>query len=816
MAEKLEVAGLDFAVYSGGAGRLWRQANVLRKGINTYKTQIHQDVLVTLNEDKYRSIVCSPAPIVPPNKELTKSLELSEMYEYCKIQVEEEESQKLRYEFEAVPELQNLDEVPKCIHNLVTKGDQKQGANFNKAAMQLAGFVKSSGFDRKIIDALVDTMAENVKSGTYNSKSKRSYHIHSQIKRAKHDPRMGFAPSYLFSTIDPCGECILCNGELDKYYGKPEGGDSEDTIDGCPVFEADKRYWVRQGKVDRSITTFLLIPISYSEVYNTNTNTAERESTTFDIVYEHLGIEKKYRRNLDERCWDNVSTFKKFISGVDNIIFRGGESDLQDLKHYVFSQDVQMGKITQVNRCGLSAYNINATGKSILVYTEPNFSINGFGEEGTHEIRGKLAAAPHTFEAADIDSNNPVHVRMAKDLCKINDSYNMAQILGWFVACHFKPHFTSCEKQFPVLGIWGNAGSGKSKTAGVMSYLHGCDFEGSDAIVTCGGSTPWSLSNYVATSTSTPRLLDEFNQSKISRPVYQKIVDLLKGCFNEQSVTKGTIGNKQQGAYVDEIRLTGPVCVMSEQFPAQEAALIQRMVVVQLSRKTRNSGGGKETWEYVYENKQELVSIAKLLVLSALKTPKKTIRHWLDHYRTLIPSESIIDSRPHFSLRVVLTGLKMYELSLKSAGIDVSEEVGQLQDALIAKLNDHIDLIAQTNNRSIVDKTIDMFAQMAVDATKSGDTRLGMVNGKAYIRDDIELLIDVEGIYGAYRIYSRNLGEPAVIRSYREFKDLVAEEHYYNGLVFNEDLGGTRDVMAFDIAKLTKKGISINLFEKVT
>ena len=589
----------------------------------------------------------------------------------------------------------------------------------------------------------------------------------------------------------------------------------ESTVDGCPVFEAEKRYWVRMGKIDRAITTFLLNPISYSEVYNSNTNTSERESTTFDIIYTHLGVEKKYRRCLDERCWDNVSTFKKSISGVDNIIFRGGESDLQDLKHYVFSQDVQMGKITQVSKCGISAYKINSTGKSVLVYTEPHFSINVFGEEGTHEVHEMIKAAPQAFKAPDIDSENPDHVKIAKELCKINDSYNMSQMLGWFVACHFKPHFMACEKQFPLLGIWGNAGSGKSKTAGVLSYLHGCDFEGGDAIITCGGSTPWSLSQYVATSTSTPRLLDEFNQAKIAKPAYMKIVDLLKGCFNEQGMTKGTISSRQQGAYVDEIRLTGPVCVMSEQFPAHEAALIQRMVVVQLSRKTREASGGAESWTYVYENRHQLISIAKLLVLSSLKTPKKTIRYWMDYYKDHLPSETVIDSRPHFSLRVVLTGLKMYELALKSAGIDVREEVETLQSALITKLNTHLESISQANNRSIVDKTIDMFAQMAVDATKSGDTKLGMVSGRAYIRDDTELLIDVEGIYGAYRIYTRNLGEPAVIRSYREFKSLVQEEYYYGGLVFNEDLGGTRDVMSFDVKKLNKKGVSVNLFEKV-
>lgn len=816
MAEKLEIAGLDFAVYSGGAGRLWRRENVVRKGINTFKVQIHQDTLVTLNEEKYKVLVSSPSTLTAARKDVSVSLPLSEMYEYCKIQVEEEEKKKSRFEFEPIPELQNLKEVPKCITNLVTKGDQKQGSNFNKAAMQLAGFIKSSGYNKQTIESLVDAMASNVTSGTYDTKKKRAYHIYSQIKRAKYDPRMGFAPSYLFSTIDPCGECILCNGELDSYYKDKNKESSEEGIDGSPVFEADNRYWVRQGKVDRPITTFLLDPVAYSEKFDANRGISERESTTFDISYEHLGEVKKYTRCLNERCWDNVSVFKKAISGIDNIIFRGGESDLQDLKHYVFSQDVQMGKITQVTRCGLATYNISATGKSILVYSEPNFSINVFGEENTHEVSDRIHSAPQAFKAKSLNWDDKDDHKIAKEICKINDSYNVAQILGWFVACHFKPHFMACEKQFPLLGLWGNAGSGKSKTAGVFAYLHGCDFEGGDAIVTCGGSTPWSLSSYVATSTSTPRILDEFNQSKIAKSHYHKIIDLLKGCWNEQSMTKGNVDTRnQKGAFVDEIRLTGPVCVLSEQFPAQEAALIQRMVIVHLSRKTRNAADpdGK-SWEYVYENRERLVRIAKHLVLSALKTPKKTIRYWMDYYRDKIPSETVLDSRPHFSVRVVLTGLKLYELALKNVGIDVKEEVKTLQDSIINKLDTHIEEIVKVNHRSVVDKTIDMFGQMAVDAVKQqGENR--MVSGKAYLRDDHELLIDVEGIYGAYRIYTRNLGEPAVIRTYREFETLVQEEKYYNGMVFCEELGGSRKVMSLDCEKMDKKGISVNLFEKV-
>lgn len=813
LAEKLEVSGLDFAVYSGGKGRLWRQENVYRKPTSTFKVQITPAQVETLTPAKYAVYVSSPAPAIPDNKVITKSLELSEMYEYCKVQVQEEEKTNSKFEFKAMPELENLAEVPECIVRLTTLGDGKTGANFNKAAMQLAGYIKSAGLAKPAIDALVSSMATNVSSGTYNSTKKRAQHIHSQLRRAKNDPRMGFSPKYLFSTIEPCGKCILCDGTLSKYDDSAKDSKkSEGDVEGSPIFESGGKYWVRQGKIDRPISTFTLTPVAYSEIYDDNTSIPERESTTVTVDYHYLGELKHYTRSIIERSWDSVSAFKKALSGIDNVSFLGGDMDLANLKHYVFSRDSEMGRITKIKSCGISSFKIQSTGKTCLVYTEPNYSINRFGEEGTHEVSKTIASPPRAFsmDVTDLDSSNESHVAIAKRLCKINDPVKMALILGWYTACHFKPHIMACEKQFPLLGIWGNAGSGKSKTASVMAYIHGCDFEGAEAIVSCGGSTPWSLRNYIATSTSTPRLIDEFNRQKI-RKHYPEIVEMLKGCFNEQSSTKGVLSARSEGAEVATTVLSGPVVVMSEQFPENEPPLIQRMVTCKLSRNSR--AGCEADWKYVYDNRKDMVPMAKAFVLASLKTPKKTIKYWMDYYYDKIPPERDMDARPHFSFRVVLTGLKMYELTLKASGIDVSEEVNHLVDSLTAHLFESQEAISQSKNRSVVDEILDTLAQMATTAAKNPMARNGMEYGSSYVRDNETLWIDAESVYGQYRMFSRSMGEVALIGTYRQFRDLLGEEDYFEYDEICEVLSETRKCIRLSIPLMRKKGLSVNLFE---
>ncbi len=387
----------------------------------------------------------------------------------------------------------------------------------------------------------------------------------------------------------------------------------------------------------------------------------------------------------------------------------------------------------------------------------------------------------------------------------------MALILGWYVACHFKPHFMAIEKQFPLLGLWGNAGSGKTKTASIMAYLHGMDYEGEHSMASCGGSTPWSLAKFISTSTSTPRLIDEFNKAKL-KSQYNKIVALFKDCFNESSHIKGQLSSSRgEGAEVSETKLTGPVVMMSEQFPTDEPPLIQRTITVKLSRRSR--AGCEDSWSYVYGHRKDLVSIAKALVDAALKTRKKTVKYWMDYYYDKIPSESRMESRPHYSFRVALTGLKMYELTLESVGIDVSKEVGELRDSLLTSLNEGVDAISQAKSRSVVDDVIDVMAQMATDARKSGRYAQGMGYGIGYIRDAEHIWVDAEATYSAYKVYMRSIGEVPVLTNYRQFRNLLGEEDYFEGEEIVEPLTRSRNCIRLNVKAMIEKGISANLFE---
>ena len=128
-----------------------------------------------------------------------------------------------------------------------------------------------------------------------------------------------------------------------------------------------------------------------------------------------------------------------------------------------------------------------------------------------------------------------------RQLLKVNKPHIVGQILGWYAACHLKVHLQSIDNQFPILNLWGNAESGKTKTASLFACLHGCDYIMEDSVMTLGGATPWGVKNFAASTTTAARLLDEFNRSKIKEANYNYFAEVMKAAWNNQTFSQGSL-----------------------------------------------------------------------------------------------------------------------------------------------------------------------------------------------------------------------------------------------------------------------------------
>lgn len=803
MAEHLDVIGLDHSVYSGGKGRMWRQPNIQRVDNNAYKVQITVDELFTLTGDSYRAYCSQPRPVIKMPKDAV-SPDLTELFVDASRQVLEAMENKENYVFEACDELAEIDHEsnpPTCLVSLLDGDNVKAGANFNRAAMNLAGYIKVAGLPDELVSKFVERISDhnNYNSATYTTKESRIQHIQQHLRRAQYDPNMGFIPSYLFSTIKPCGGCILCDGTL-SGRAKSE----QDAVIGNPIVVINDRYYVRKGEYDRLISTFVIEPTAYSILDEENEH--YRESIKVNVIYQQHETRNIIPCELNESVWNSTTNFKRAVEGIGNAVWLGTDNDLMLLKHYIFSRELDMAEISKTERIGLRV-NKNAHGK-LLVYVDDTGSLDSVGQRETHVITRHVEGMPRVFEQDDFDPNSEEQMNTLRALFEINADYKMGLMIGWFMSCHIKPHFHEYQAQFSLLNLWGNSGAGKTKTASLLSFLHANDYEGADNIASLGGTTPWAAAEHIASSSSTPRLLDEFNRSKLERSgKYSKIADMLKSAWGSQPHMRGSISGGK-GAEVVALKMSGAVCYMSEQQP-DEPPLIQRTIQVNLNRKDRDKN--PEAFKFLYMNRKFIARLAKFFVAEAVKTPLAFVRDRMEYWYDKIPDELILDSRPHYSYRQTLVGLDFMRKALEAHGVDVSVQIERAQNAVVEHLQGDIITIGREKNFSVCDRVVDFMAIIAAESKDRPASPFTYEAGKHYLVAGDKLYLDIALMFNIALRYSHSIRQDLEITSINMFKTLVTDEPYYLGL---ESVPfSARQCIVLDLNKMDQKGHDTKMFD---
>lgn len=803
IAEKLDVVGLDHAVYSGGRGRMWRQPNIQRADNGKYKVQITTDELFSITADSYAAYCSQPRPEIKLPKDAVSS-DLTELFVDCSRQILEAMENREDFIFEASEELEEVDHdnaPPACLVALLDGENVKAGANFNRAAMNLAGYAKVAGLTDEQLDKFCDRLSDhnNYNSATYTNKGSRLQHIRQHLRRAQYDPNMGFIPAFFFSTIKPCGGCLLCDGTLS---GRAKSEQS--VVEGNPVVVIGDRYYIRKGEFDRAISTFIVEPLSYTSVDESGDN--YRDSINANIVFQQHGQRHLVPCEFGESVWNSSTNFKKALEGIGNAVWLGSDNDLMLLKHFIFSRDLDMSEILKTNRIGVRV-NQSMNGK-ILVFVDPSGSIDSLGQRETHLLTSNVQGAPKTFQQEDFSPDNPEHMETLKSLFLINAPHKIALAVGWYIACHIKPHFDELENQYPILVMWGNSGSGKTKTASLLSYLHALDFEGSDNIASLGGTTAWAAAEYIASSTSTPRLLDEFNRAKLERGgKYSKIADMLKSAWGNQPHMRGALSNGK-GAEVVSLPMSGSVCVMAEQQP-DEPPLIQRSIQINLNRKERL--GNPEAFPKVYRNRKVLSRLAKIFVTDAVRTPLSFVRDRMEFWYDKIPDELILDSRPHYSYRVALTGLDFMNKALLGQGIDIQEIISDAQQSIVKHLDENIASIEREKQFTVVDRVIEMMGTIAAESKDGSYSTMSYEAGRHYLVAGDKIYLDIQLMFNIALRYSHSIRQDLEITSVHMFKTLVQDEKYFLG--FGTSPITPRQCLILDLNKMEQKGHDTSLFD---
>ncbi len=803
IAGEANAEGVDLVVYSGGKGRMLRQANVLRKN-GKYKVPITLEELDSITPETYQELVSAPRA-TPDKIQAGKAVGMATLFSASADKVKrmiKHSSSMVGMEKE---ELKAINFDTGCIKKLIEIGDEKADANFNRVAMVLAAFIKDKGYSKEEYEPVLKQAAANIKSSTYRKPGVRYKHLIGILHTALSNKRMKFTQQYLYSVINPCRECALCKKQIEEEEAAAESAE----IDASGLRIDNFKYVKGRDEEARTVTNFTITVDKVYMQFDPELRRYVREKS--DVTLVHAAGETPV--TLEDECFISKNALSKAIVGVSNLVVKGNDMDVIAIKEHVFSKTGDSEVIYSADKYGLMEVTNEANGTKYLVYVEPHFSISMTGALNQYKVAEGQDSFPRLHTAKEIPSPDFMK-QIVKSLFSINNSAVVAQVVGWTIASFFKIHMMKrFNGQFPLLHVFGNAGSGKTATVELVSYLHGLDYSGMDSIINLGGgTTPYAVKHSIASSSTVPRVFDEFNAGKVRE--YAKICELFKACWTSQSMAQGGLVARRGGgsaARVQSVSLSGPVCTIGEQ-RLEMPALNERVVQVHLRLKDRdqaNGGSAKTSFTSLSKRKEFLTSIGRLVMKASLRTSATSVEDKIRVNMLSIP-EGLTD-RPTYARAVILTGLDLLDEAMSANGIDVTDTVMEAKNSWLRSMEENSAEVIADISRTEVDKVIDFMATVVTfdDVAERGvmrrDYEFMILEGK--------LLIDFTRSMLIYRRASISAGISPVFQNFAHMQKHLHEEDYFIGYKDMQNTVGQFCKFAqLDIEKLQAKGIDASYF----
>lgn len=799
MALSMYVTGLDLQVYCGGRGNSWRIENLEREDGN-YRVRVTLDELGSIIQtpELYKQYTSNPRvmPRVPEPEAIAGGMEAA--YISAKQQAGKRVTQKSVVTSDILVK-EFSEDLPQCVVDM-REGKIRSNTNFNQVALNMAVFAARSGRDHLDFSSLAQRMAQNTNSSTYNTDRKREEHCEGVYKYVATSSKYQFSCAGMRSCVStkPCEECPL-HVETDETA-------AEEGV-GIAVQEG-KYYRVGANGGATLLATFTVIPKhKVMGPHDDDPRIEVLKGVSCDILLQDGEV---VERVFTESAWKTKSNFLSTIQGIESAVFFGSDTDVQRLKYTVFAEDRTIDAVREVSQAGLRIHELN--GFPLPVYVEPGMSLNKFGTQGTHTLNRDIPLPPH-MRSILLGEEQISQCETSLDLLfQINKPEVIGIALGWFCATFLKSHLMHEFMQFPLLNLWGNAGSGKTRTAEMLMWLTGAASDYKPMSMSLPHVTRFPLINYVTTTTTQPRILEEYNKARLRVNDYNYIHEILKAAYNQHSVSRGAIGGSQSDSVVNaksiEMQITSPLLYVSEQ-PVESPPLRQRSVAVGMDSVGRRMG--REAWDTLQASHyHRLEVVGKLLCLEAVKTTTAEVREMMEEQVLDLPD---MEERPRYNLQVCMLGLEFLRRVLISQGI--AENISQGLDKLVEGVRGEFDnIVADTmhqTSRTEVDLVMDDLALMAyLDNTDT--INQGLKRGTHYYVDGSRLFLDMPVCHGLYLMHKR---KDIVIESYSQFMKLARTESYFVAEAAPlPELGIRRKMVEYDMTKMLEKGIEVSLFEE--
>ena len=488
-----------------------------------------------------------------------------------------------------------------------------------------------------------------------------------------------------------------------------------------------------------------------------------------------------------ESDWDSRSGLLTKTHGLNGASFMGSETDIQRMKHAIMCspEAYNADEVTVVSAAGI--FIDTRQGDTEPVFVEPGFSINRYGVKGTHQMQDTENCPPPWTSLQYVPNparGDKVIADAVLDLLRMNSPQVMSQIIGWVAACGLKSHIHETYGQFPSLGLWGPAGSGKSLTSKAVTSLAGVNYK-RDPPMSAPNTTRWPLMDLLRSSRTIPRILEEFNLTgnRIHSSMQGTLTEAVKSTFDGAAIARGFISKGSRSgmkAATMMIPMVAPVMFISEQ-EVQMPALRQRSIQVRLTNVSR---AGREPYmQRAYMDPRARVAqmqFSKALVNYALKLSVQEVADMVAKATEAIGNT--LEDRTRHAYACALTGLYFLDDVSQKMGMgdELSAEVGVLQEALIGMASEADNEIAAAKQLTEVDRLLEKIWAWTTwkcsdDPNGAAVARRLVQVGPEYTDIDLQTAMFALTRDGGYAV--RGLA----ITDHRTAASLLRSESYYVG-----------------------------------
>lgn len=815
IAQNTEATGFDFSIYNAGRGHMLRVPGKKRPDNGKFKVAISLAELKALTAETYQDLVDEPREIRWPDANHA-------CMELCGIFMNLEPTKKRSKQTtgtlsESLTDFSD-DNHPECITRLISWTHERPDSKltFNDYAVQLQVYLKSALLSEGEKEKLVQKFADNGHSTTYNTSELRKSHTENSV-----GPFVG-------------DRTFSCSAMCQAVHAK-------DMCGGCPVDVRRMENLTALTQIDASGGGYTWIDKSGQRV----------PLTDFTICVPFVYSDKDYVGRAADMWLGGDFQLKKadtqigMVSAAGHNIFLSSQKfietftacrgawinpDLKDPHARMILDHIRRTMsesviVTPTSSVGLRKHRYVPEGEINLVDTwmwvEPGWAVCSEGMASASHLISDIPNVAKLEKLPVIDIDRAATEKALAHTLLMARPYIIGTIVGWVCSTHLKEHLNESIRQFPLLSIYGPAGSGKTSLASVLSSLGCADYRVKPMVV--GEQTPYPIRQAVWETTTVPRIFDEAGSNKCNKRRWEMVRGLLKACYQGSMMQTGMLDPKKKlfeaaGVKTSQQRASSPMIYLSTAPQDGETELLERSVEIGIPKNMRFEGGYEQHFEAVHNFNKEwerLFQVAKGLVMMSLHITDDEAYEMYQAAQKRLPKG--FDPRTAVGYTYVILGLTLLKNMLvrNRYAPHVVELVEQITKETEDFIHNGSTEIKQRKTRTEMDNFFATLVDMAHIPDHIGGGYL-LKPGIYYLRVNNVLYLNLRALFHHYAKHCATAGMNKEYGSSNSLIKAVGSEPFYLGeeIALNEEQAMTKWYKV-DVRMIEDRGTDMSGFQEM-